>query len=85
MLLRRTAVSASGMFAFLSSGFSSRPSLTGARVFAFDRHAHVCTPAREKEREFWKEHPLKSISCYALLRDVFSFVPHFSMTGAQLC
>lgn len=50
MLLRRTAVSASGMFAFLSSGFSSRSSLTGARVFAFDRHAHVCTPAREKKR-----------------------------------
>lgn len=43
-------MSASGMFAFLSSGFSSRSSLTGARVFAFDRHAHVCTPAREKER-----------------------------------
>lgn len=34
-------MSASQMFAFLSSGFPSRSSLTGARVFAFDS-AHVC-------------------------------------------
>lgn len=34
MLLCRTAVSASGMVAFLPSGFSSRSSRTGARAFA---------------------------------------------------